>query len=174
MQSAKNSLADFSEAESEFDSESDSSLDAVSVDSDTMIDNLMPDGTNAFANSMQAADTNTMNVAEETQAAVSSDDLDDRLARFSIEFTEEYKKTHRPNKKGSWGALGEQDKVLGFARMAEKYISAILDGERSDEVVARLGRNPSDEKKYMQIVRGTGFPGKVAKAWKTYRNRQTS
>ena len=61
--------------------------------------------------------------------------------------------------------------MLGFARMAEAYMSAVLGGEKSDEVAARLGRNPSDEKKYTQIARGTGFPGKVAKAWKAYRNR---
>lgn len=129
-----------------------------------------------LANATQSADTSAMNmdVMKEAQETSPSDDLNGRLVRFSIEFTEEYKKTHRPNKKGSWGALGEPDKVLGFAKMAEAYMSAVLDGERSDEVVTRLGRNPSDEKKYTQIARGTGFPGKVAKAWKGYRNRQAS
>lgn len=176
VQPTKDELVELQEAEPEFDSESDSSLDVVSVDTDTMIDNLMPYGTSVLANSAQAAEPDVMDsdVAEETQETSPSDDLDGRLVRFSIEFTEEYKKTHRPNKKGSWGALGEPDKVLGFARMAEAYMSAVLDGERSDEVVTRLGRNPSDEKKYTQIARGTGFPGKVAKAWKGYRNRPTS
>lgn len=173
MQPTQDGPADLPETGPEFDSESDSSLDAVSADTDTLIDNLVPDGANAFAISSLDTDPDAMDrgVAEEAQEISPSDDLNGRLVRFSIEFTEGYKKTHRPNKKGSWGALGEPDKVLGFARMAEAYMSAVLGGERSDEVVARLGRNPSDEKKYTQIARGTGFPGKVAKAWKAYRNR---
>ena len=176
MQPTQDGPADLPETGPEFDSESDSSLDAVSADTDTLIDNLVPDGANAFAISSLDTDPDAMDrgVAEEAQETSPSDDLDGRLVRFSIEFTEGYKKTHRPNKKGSWGALGEPDKVLGFARMAEAYMSAVLGGERSDEVVARLGRNPSEEKKYTQIARGTGFPGKVAKAWKTYRNRPAS
>lgn len=158
----------------EYDSESDSSLDAVSADTDVSFSESMSgDECNFFdtAYDSDGFDETTINNEEE---AVTNNNLDVCLTRFSHEFANKYKETHKPNKKGSWGALGDPNKVLGFARMAEEYISVISNGSSPDDAIAKLTSEHANEKKYTQIANGTGFPGKVAKAWKTYRNRQTS
>lgn len=106
----------------------------------------------------------------ENNIASSPASLEDCLVRFSVEFAADYRNTHKPNSKGKWSALGNPDKILEFAKLAEKYITAISDGKKSEDAIVRLGKTPKKEKEYRQIARGTGFAGKIAKSWKVYRN----
>lgn len=157
-----------------YNSESDSSLDAVSADTDVSFSESMSgDECNFFdtAYDSDGFDETTINNEEE---AVTNNNLDVCLTRFSHEFANKYKETHKPNKKGSWGALGDPNKVLGFARMAEEYISVISNGSSPDDAIAKLTSEHANEKKYTQIANRTGFAGKVAKSWMAYRNRPDS
>lgn len=158
----------------EYDNESDSSLDAVSVDADVSFGEFMSDDERDFSGTAHDSDGFDEVTTKNEEEAVTNDSLNDCLTRFSFEFANEYKTTHKPNKKGNWGTLGDPNKVLGFARMAEEYISVISNGSSPDDAIAKLTKAHANEKRYTQIANGTGFAGKVAKSWMAYRTHPDS
>lgn len=146
---------DFSEAESSGDSEiflaaasdteaSDDNADIADTDREqSIVINALNDNSDSFADS-------------------------DSFASFSEEFSENYRATHKKNKKGKYGALGEVDKVHILAEMAETYRVALVSADKPEDVLGSLGKNASEKKIYSQMLRGVGNAGKVAKAWLQY------
>lgn len=167
----KQIIADCSDTKSNSDNDSSliAILDKMSIETDKDIYGFANNETE-FEFSGSEQDGVELSEGTENNIASSPASLEDCLVRFSVEFAEDHRNTHKPNSKGKWSALGNPDKVLEFAKLAEEYITAISDGEKSEDAIVRLGKTPKKEKEYRQIVRGTGFAGKIAKSWKIYRN----
>lgn len=162
--------------------------DCVDLESDSSLDALIPtEGAYDFSSAESSGDSEIFfAAASDTEASDDSADIvdtdceqsvainalnddSDSFASFSEEFAENYRATHKKNKQGKYGALGEPDKVRILAEMAETYREAVADANEPGDILSNLGKNASEKKIYSQISRGVGNAGKVAKAWLQYR-----